>query len=79
MVDKKQIVYYNCVVVYKYKGVYIMQDNEIIILSRNLRFIKSKYKLTQKQMAEICGIGVPSMSKLLKNQLPPRVGVECLF
>jgi len=56
-----------------------MQDNEIIILSRNLRFIKSKYKLTQKQMAEICGIGVPSMSKLLKNQLPPRVGVECLF
>lgn len=56
-----------------------MKDNEIIIFSRNLRFIKGKYKLTQKQMAKICGIGVPSMSKLLNNQLPPRVGVECLF
>lgn len=56
-----------------------MKDNEIIIFSRNLRFIKDKYKLTQKQMAEICGIGMVSMSKLLKNELPPRVGVECLF
>ena len=56
-----------------------MENQEFIILSRDLRFLKSKYQLKQKQMAKICGIGVPSMSKLLKNQLPPRVGVECLF
>ena len=54
-------------------------DLEIFAFCHKLRFYKIKYNLTQKEMARMCKISVVSMRKLLHNELPPKLSVECVF
>ena len=61
------------------RKVFNMIDSEIFAFCHKLRFYKIKYDLTQKEMARMCKIGVASMSKLLRNEIPPRLSVECVF
>lgn len=56
-----------------------MDNHDILILSKNLRNLKLKHKLTQKQLAEISGISVASIRKLLNNQLPTGFGVNVIY
>lgn len=56
-----------------------MNQELVNILSRNLRLLKAKYGLTQKEMADICDMGVGSVAKLLKNQIPKRMSLRCVF
>lgn len=45
----------------------------------NVKSIRRSNHLTQKEMAEILGIGVHSLSRLEKGELPRRMSVKVLF
>ena len=55
------------------------KKEQCIILRENIKYLRRKYKLTQKKMAEICHISVSYLRKIERNELPPRLGVKTVF
>ena len=52
---------------------------DIQIFCENVKSIRRSNHLTQKEMAAILGIGVHSLSRLEKGEMPRRMGVKVLF
>ncbi len=52
---------------------------ELFYLSKNVTFIRKSNNLSKKEMAKLLGIGVKSLSKLEKGELPPRMGANIFF
>ncbi|MBQ9963765.1 MAG: helix-turn-helix transcriptional regulator, partial [Clostridia bacterium] len=51
----------------------------LTILSHNMKHIREQYAFSKRDMARLLGIGIGSLNKLEKGELPPRLGVEILF
>ena len=47
---------------------------ELQIFCKNLKYLRKKYKLSQKEMAKICGVGVLSIRKLENGIIPKHLG-----
>lgn len=45
----------------------------------NVKFLRLKHNLTQKEMAHICGIGIKSLALIEKGIIPERLNVSILF
>ena len=56
----------------------IKVNKDLEILCYNLRFLKMKYRLTQKELAKIGKVSLTSIVNFLNNQPPAKVGVEFL-
>ena len=56
-----------------------MTDSEIKKLSENINSLKLKNKLTQKQLAQIGGVSVYAIKKLLSGQLTAAISVTVLL
>ena len=56
----------------------IGMNKELDILCHNLRILKIKYRLNQKELAKIGNVSLTSIVKFLNNQPPARVGVDFL-
>ncbi len=54
-------------------------DKEFLILCQNIKQIRKVYKLTQKEMAQICGTSIYYIQKLEHDILPERFGIDILF
>ena len=54
-------------------------ENEIQILCKNIKTLRTREKLSRKEMASRLGIGVFSLTKLEKGILPPYLTCEFLF
>lgn len=54
-------------------------DQEFLIFCQNIRYLRNAHKLTQKEMAEICGVSISTLKKLEHNILPPRISVRIIF
>ena len=52
---------------------------EITAFMENVAFLRRQNKLTKKKMCEILGIGILSLNKIEKGQLPKRITVEVIF
>ena len=50
-----------------------------LAFSENIKCIRKKAGLNQKEMARILGIGVSTLSKIEKGVLPPRLSCSVLF
>jgi len=57
----------------------MITDEEIMNFCCNVKRLRVENKLTKKQMAEICGIGVGSLNKLEQGILPPRLSAYMLL
>lgn len=57
----------------------MVEDKDIEILCRNLLYLRKKRRLTQKEMAKLLGIGVGSLRRIERGELPPGVGCGMLF
>ena len=52
---------------------------ELNNLLYNIKWLRMQHRLSEKQMAEILGIGVGSLQKIEKGTLPPRLSVNIVF
>lgn len=55
------------------------QSRERENFCRNIAYLRRINGLTQKQMAQIMGIGVAGIAKLEKGILPPRLSCDILY
>lgn len=54
-------------------------DAEIENFLCNIIWLKNNYRLSKRKMAKMLGIGIKSLDKLEKGEIPPRIGVEVVF
>ena len=54
-------------------------DKEIENLLNNIVCLRRRHRLSKRAMAKILGIGVGTLNKMERLQLPPRLGVEIFF
>lgn len=54
-------------------------DQEIRYFCENVYRLRCGAGLTQKEMAQVMGIGLYSLRKLESGSLPPRLGVDVFF
>lgn len=52
---------------------------EMAIFCANLKHLREKEGLTHKEMAACLGIGVETLKRLERGEIPPRVSVEVIF
>lgn len=45
----------------------------------NIKWLRRQHGLTRKQMAEILKIGIWSMDKLEKGEIPPQLSIDVFF
>ena len=54
-------------------------DESVKIFCKNIRDLRKRQNLSQKEMANILGIGVKSLSMIENDVLPPCLNCEILF
>ena len=54
-------------------------SNEIWIFLANLTDLRLRYGYTQKQMAHLLGIGIPSLRMIERGILPPRLSAKVIL
>ncbi|MBP3478666.1 MAG: helix-turn-helix transcriptional regulator [Oscillospiraceae bacterium] len=52
---------------------------EFAILFRNITWLRKHYGFSKRKMAKLLGIGVWSLNKIEKGELPPRLGINIVF
>ena len=57
-----------------------METNEMLcFFCKNVKKIRKKNKLTQKEMAKILGIGIVSLSAIERGRIPPRLKADIVI
>lgn len=54
-------------------------NRELHAFFQNISTLRSSHKLTQKEMAKICGDSLSTLRKLEHNILPSRMSVRIIF
>ena len=54
-------------------------DIQIAILCQNIKGLREKNNLSQKEMAKILGIGVAGLAKIEQGIIPPRASTNIIF
>jgi transcriptional regulator with XRE-family HTH domain len=57
----------------------VQPKEELLILCENLRRLRREYGFSKREMAEILGIGVASLTLLEQDRIPPRLSCAVLF
>ena len=55
------------------------KHTDLQTLCHNLLFLRKKYGYSQKTMAKLLKIGIGSLRRLERGEVPRRLGVEFLF
>ena len=53
-------------------------EAEFEIFGYNVAWLRKRYGLSKKEMAEIMGIGVGSLTKVERGEIPPQMKVDVL-
>lgn len=54
-------------------------DEEILNFCKNVKFLRENNNLSKKEMAKILGIGIGSLTKLEKGEIPERMGANVII
>jgi len=54
-------------------------DTEIQVFCKNIRALRKREGLTQREMAAVMRIGVGSLRKIEVGVLPPRLGTDAII
>lgn len=52
---------------------------EIQAFCKNVKVLRTSFKLSKKSMSKILGIGISSLNKIESGVLPPRLNCDVLF
>ena len=55
------------------------KENELLILCKNVKWLKEQHHLSVRQLSDILEIGEYSVRKLLSEDFPPRLGINAVF
>ena len=55
------------------------EHDELLILCRNIRYLRESSGLSKSKLAKIIGVGVESISKIEQDVLPRRFGSKQLL
>ncbi len=53
-------------------------DQEFENFIHNIIWLRKQHGLSKKEMAKILGIGMKSMEKIEKGEIPPRLGINAM-
>lgn len=56
-----------------------MESQTRFIFCENIRLIRMKHRLTQKEMAKMLCISVKTLSAIENHRIPPRLGTKFVF
>ncbi|MEG1880227.1 MAG: helix-turn-helix transcriptional regulator [Oscillospiraceae bacterium] len=56
-----------------------INQEQLLIFCKNIKNLRKREKLTQREMSDILGIGLKSLEKLEKGLIPARLSIETLF
>ena len=54
-------------------------SDELKILIHNITYLRKKYGISKKKMSELLGIGIKSLNKIEKGEVPPRLSANVIF
>ena len=54
-------------------------EQQIKTLLKNITLIRKQNKLSKKKMAHLLNIGIESLNKIERGELPPRLRIDVLF
>ncbi|MGM9608231.1 MAG: helix-turn-helix domain-containing protein [Oscillospiraceae bacterium] len=54
-------------------------DQNLLQFCANIRYLRRRYRLSKKKMAQIMGVGVNTVTALENNIVPPRLGSSVLI
>ncbi|MBQ5321300.1 MAG: helix-turn-helix transcriptional regulator [Oscillospiraceae bacterium] len=54
-------------------------EKEIRVFCENIRYLRKKNGLSEKEMAKKLGIGIKSLNSIESGYLPPRVTVDIIY
>lgn len=53
--------------------------NDELVFCENIRLLRKVMRLNQKEFSKIMGVSVATLSKIERNMIPERMGVEVVF
>lgn len=56
-----------------------MSEDTSAIFTHNIRWLRRRYGLSRRKMAQVLEIGRWSLDKLERGEIPPRMTVDILF
>lgn len=57
----------------------MMTEKEISIFCKNIKYLREKHNLEKREMADICGIDIPSLEKIEKGILPDSISIDIVI
>ena len=57
----------------------LKNDTQIVVFCQNIKKLREKNGLSEKEMAKILGIGAISLEKIEQGIIPYRTGVKLIF
>ena len=54
-------------------------ENQMIVFCQNVKVLREKNGLSQREMAKIMAISVNSLKKIEEEIMPPRMSVKIIF
>lgn len=54
-------------------------DKELLVLMKNIKYLRLKNGLTKKEMAKIIGVGIKTLNQIENEELPKRFTVRILY
>ena len=49
------------------------------VFCKNILLLRKKHRLSKKEMAQLLGIGISTLGKIEKGELPPRLSASIVF
>ena len=54
-------------------------DKELLVLMKNIKYLRLKNGLTKREMAKIIGVGIKTLNQIEKEEFPKRFTVRILY
>ena len=54
-------------------------QKQLHVFLENIVFLRKQHKLSKKKMAEILGIGIGTLNRIEKGELPTRISTRVIF
>ncbi len=54
-------------------------EQEILFFCKNIKYLREKHDLEKQEMADICGVDIPSLEKIEKGILPDLISIDIVI
>ena len=54
-------------------------EKQVVLFCQDVKILRERSGFSEREMAKILGIDIPSLEKIEQGILPPRIGVSVIF